>query len=618
MTRLRPLLPLHPDEALTSYVSRLAALHRIKTANDFGRELRFSFRRLCYGDADALARLSDLTNLPIDTLEQAAPASTEDGWFIRGEGFKRTSLRRSAIGYCPACLRRDIGSDPDPKVKAYDRLVWELAAFRTCPEHAIALTIVPAPTDFYLLRDFIRRIDCSIPALDRALANAVPRQATVLERYIHERMEFGRGRHPVFGEMPLEAVIRACEVFGSADVFGPARKFNTLSPEEATIAGGVGFEALDRGQTGITDLLDRVRTTCLGNSQAIGKPAVVYSQLYKWLYRASQPEFARIKNHVVDHIVRHPTSDLASTVFGKPIEGRPWHSLRTAHLALGIGAKRLRSALVASGRISKDTLTLADHQVIVPVDDIINVVEEFRECINYTDLGPYLGLNRETIENFIGPGLIEPIVPLVEHLKYNVLFRREDVKRFLDRLFQDARPVDARTPAMCTILQASRRARCRVRMIIDLILERRLKWTGRLKGVEGIAALLVDVQDVRAAIHPELINGLTFHKTVGRMRIKPKLLNALIASGYIDAKIFGNESRREPHRVISIASVERFEQTYMTRHRLTRTLKMKYDAVDRLCLEFGLSHIFVDAEQNIKIYRLDEALAFIESVKRDR
>jgi len=611
MPRLSPILPINADETLTSYVSRLAHLNKVPNAFEFCKDFGFSFKNLCYGRDNVVARLADLTGEPFSVLKHAALTHTEDNWLIRGERFCWKSLRRSSIAYCPACLQADSAQKQNQGAYAYERIAWSLDAFRTCPHHGIALEIQTVPGGIESFRDFARCTAQLPEDIDRRITAAEPRPANPLERYISRRLQGDPSGEMVFDGMPLTAVVHVCEAFGAALLWGPSSSFHTLSPNEKAAAGGAGFAKLCRGREGTLEILDQIRKDYLSKGFAVGRPSVIYKNLYGWLYRAKDPVYASFKKDAVEFILGHSTSHLRGSLFGDKIPERAWHSIRSAHVEFGIDPNRLRSVMAASGLIAADTLDLPNSHVIVPAEDLKELVGDVLECVGWDGLTKILGVPRSTVANFVGPGRIEPLVPRGTQPLKSDLFRRSDIQKFVDRLMRNAVIVDAPTPQMCGLLTARRRTVSRVGDIVGLILDGHLRWIGRRNDVDGIPGLLIDVPELKLALNPDRRTAITFKKAASLLRIHPDAVHALIKNGYIQAKYIGIPERRSATRLIPLASITHFQATYLTSYQISRRTGLGYTKIRKAAAELGISPVGDFCDLKLYMYHADDALRLI-------
>ena len=607
MTRLRPSLPINHDETLTSYVSRLAQLHMRPSARKFCGELGIDFGLLCQGKTEAVQRLAEITDLSGDVLERAAQVHGTEGWLLRGERFERTALRRTSFAFCPACLRDDAANRTKIGTAIYERLPWTLKTVRTCARHAIALTIVSPEAEIHELRDFARQVVLYRKETSRAFDSGTNRRATSLERYIEDRFCSDRTDTTAFRAVPLYAVIRASEVFGTADLYGTSRTLQTLSPDERTAAGEAGFASLSSGRVGICDLMERIRRRCTGPASISARPSAVYGNLHAWLYHAKDPAYASIKDCAAEYIIGHSASHLRGSLFGRKIIDRPWYTIWTASVAFDIDPGRLRNVMTAAGRISPEEAALSNDRIVIPAADLQTLLQELRNCVGWSSLTSFLEVPRRTVGEFVGPGFIEPMVEKADHRLKSDLFRKSDICDLLDRMLQNATVVDTPSPELFDFLSTRRRSLTRTKDLITMLLERRLTRVERWMGASGVPSIYLDPEEVRRVAFPEQLNGPTFKKAAALLRIHPAAVNALVVHGYLTAQNLSSPREREATKIIPWNTIESFRQTYITRFELARSLGVSYSALDKILSERNIITVKSVNEIGVNLYLRSEA-----------
>lgn len=613
MTRLRPVLPLHDDETLTSYVSRLAQVHMRHNARKFCGELGLDFGLLCHGKPEAIERLQEITGIPGDVLRRSAVAHGTEGWVIRGERFNRNALRRTSFAYCPLCLQGDAANLKNIGVAVYERLPWTLEAVTTCASHDIALTVVSPEAEISDLRDFAHQIVLFRKEVPQAFEPISKRQATGLERYIEDRLCGDGTDTTALRTVPLYAVIRASEVFGTADLYGPSRALRTLGPDERTAAGDVGFTSLSRGRLGICELMERVRTAGTGNGSASARPSAAYGHLHAWLYRAKDPAYAPIKDSAAEYIIGHSASHLRGSLFGRRIVDRPWYTVWTASVAFDIDPGRLRNVMTAAGRIRPEEASLSNDRIVIPAADLQILLRELRSCVGWNRLTEILEVPRRTVGEFVGPGLIEPVIERADHHLKSDLFRRSDVDDFMERLLQHATTVEAPTPGLFDFLSTRRRSLTCTKDLIDMLLQHRLTRVERWKGASGVSCIFLDPEEVGRVAFPQKLDGPTFKKAAALLRIQPAAVNALIQHGYLESQHIGVQRQRNTLKVIPWTSITRFKKTYVTQFEIARSLGISYPALDKLLSDRRITTVHRTNQIGVKLYLRSE-VSFIKEL----
>lgn len=110
---LQNTLALGTGETPASLVSRLAAMNRAASAQEFCSDFLLSFKRIVSGDEAELAKLARLTSTSLDALVDFGPRKVSKEVFRLGhESIPRRIAARRTVRICPACAQHDIRSNP--------------------------------------------------------------------------------------------------------------------------------------------------------------------------------------------------------------------------------------------------------------------------------------------------------------------------------------------------------------------------------------------------------------------------------------------------------------------------------------------------------------------------
>lgn len=99
------------------------------------------------------------------------------------------------------------------------------------------------------------------------------------------------------------------------------------------------------------------------------------------------------------------------------------------------------------------------------------------------------------------------------------MFDTADLDAFTDRLLNGATPYKTKPDGLETIATARKWLTCGQPEIVRLILDGRLESVGRLEGVEGFAAVLVDPLEVAPLVRGEELGGITANDIVADLGI---------------------------------------------------------------------------------------------------
>lgn len=363
MSELDPIIPLEPGECPVAFVSRLAHVNFAHSMREFCRDLGLSFRGIVNGCVNALTRVAELTETPVAALMRNAIRDDGGNLTVRGEQLVRANLRCSRVHVCPQCLIADIAASPLRADRAiYGRLVWRIAAVRTCPVHKLALVEI-AQANVATMCDFSLLVRTMIDDLGRLAALAAKRPISGLERYIFARLDAAPSHAGWLDALELHAAIKVCEVFGAVAMFGRKQNLKTLSSDDWYAAGSKGFDIAAAGEPGIRAFLAEMHGTYKESRVPNEGAHARFGRLYDWVASvADDSAYATVRDLVRCCIVETMPLGPGDELFGEPVRMRRLHSVRTASLETGMHPKPLRRILVATGIIPAGQDGLHDHR----------------------------------------------------------------------------------------------------------------------------------------------------------------------------------------------------------------------------------------------------------------
>lgn len=616
MTRLYPSLALQADESLTSFVSRLACLHRVPTAVAFCNELGFRFQGIAYGTLGDVACLSAVTGIPEATLLNVALIKRDQDWTLSGERLTQPALRRPPVSFCPACLRDDRTANGPSLHHVYGRRLWFIDGIRTCPVHDRSLAVLPPPKYSLDGYDFTRLIEPYCSDLDALAATMTTRPASSLERYVQRRLNGSCNHDNDLDALPLYAVIRACETFGAAARQGPARRLDTMSDDEWYEAGGTGFDHLVQGPVGIQKILEDLRASHPDAVRAKGEPGILYNRLYKWLtYSAKDSAYAPLIRITGDDILRNTTVGLGTRLFGQPIERRVWHSVRTAALETGIHPKRLRRLLVAAGHIPPTMAARSDDRVIFPAKAVADLLEEIRLAFTVDDIAEHLNIKKREVNQLIEANVIRPFDEPEPMGRRFPLFRRSDIEALYSSIAAAAVPVAEMKPHMCTLWTASRKATCRIDDIIGLLASHKLNWVGLRADTVGLRGIIVDYREIRQHTRGTGLEDITLREAASVLKAHQRAIKSLIFLGYLKTTLTHSRYSRRVMRVITAESMAEFQKVYVTAMNLASEYNIHVLKLIVKLRDAGIEPVTKRATADIRIYRKQDVIHLIKHIK---
>jgi hypothetical protein len=422
---------------------------------------------------------------------------------FRGEAFVGGNLRRATVAVCPRCITDDIAAAPQvqPQLAAFGRAIWQFDAIKTCPLHTVSLVMIAEEVDIRMRHDFAHYIVAAVPRLAFLVGQAERRQLTALERYVIVRLDGGR-TSPFVDGLELHAAIKFAEILGAVELFGRAANLRQLSDDHWRSAGAAGFEIATGGYPSIEVLLRKLQRTFDYSRSGNEGAKSIFGQLYQRLEaRAAGPAYDQLRDVVGKYIRGHLPLGPGDLVFGQPVEKRTLHSIRSLSLETGLYPKLLRKMLRTAGMISVEHDTLLDANAVFPSDEAIRAVKQTQRSLTRAKMGRYLNVPSIYRNGLIQAGLLTP-------RSSDNRFAIVDLDNFLARLFDGAQTVVKASASQVGIPAAAKRAFCSGAAIVRLIIDKKLKWVGRLAGTEGYLSILVDIEEIREQVRGEDHGGL--------------------------------------------------------------------------------------------------------------
>lgn len=602
--KLYPVVLPQPGESPASFVARLARRSFAASARQFCLDMGFAFQRVVDGCPVALGRIADLVGMPPAPLMHGAIRREADIYTMRGQRLVRPMLRRASLRVCPACLREDIASSPlDPACAAYGRAPWLLVPLRTCPAHARGLVEIAYARSPHEVHDFTLLAGPRLEELNNFLEMSPHRGPSPLEAYLLDRLEGMSGQAPWLDGLEFHAAAKTCEMIGAVALFGRTANLKRLSEDDWQRAGGAGFRIACGGETMVREFLSDLQRRYPYSRCARERPQAVFGRLYQWLsFGARHPAYDPVRAVVGRHILETTPVGPGDQVFGQPVERRILHSIWTASKETGAHPKRLRKLLAATGLIPKDH-TLPDHRTLFSADDAVKVFRLATGALTLREVANRLNAGRVHTKLLEEHGFIRPAVPAGMNGLGRRVYSPADLNDFLERLLADAVPVDDVRDPLCDLPGAAKRANCSAMEIVQLILERRLTWTGRRTDTAGYLAVLVDVEEVKRHVRGPALDGLTARAVEKALSTTSRVIKALVAAGHLPTHRFINPLNRCPVDVIRFQDVEEFHRQYVSLIVLARERRVHHVALRKSLEAAGVQPALSQEEFHASFYR---------------
>ncbi|WP_316228447.1 TniQ family protein [Bradyrhizobium sp. SZCCHNR1039] len=606
MRPLRHTVPLGAGETPASFVSRLAALHRT-SAREICLDMGTTFQKVVDGNPKALAIVAFKAGTEVSALaENAFVRGDKHQHTFRGQDLTRDDLLRATVVVCPKCLAEDLAAAPRarPETVAVQRARWQIAALKTCPTHLAPLVVVDKDMTPKLLHDWSYHVGKILPQLPRLVAEDVIRPLTGFETYVLNRTNGGSAGGGLINVLTLHVAITACELFGAVASFGRMPNLKTLTDEEWRQAGAAGFNIIDAGKPGIEVFLDDLQASYPYSRAGTEGPQAIFGRIYQILeFGREDKAYDPLRGLVGDYILRNFPVGPGDVVFGKPVETRRLHSIRSLSLESGLHPKRLRKLLSSAEMLPPNADQLADGNCLFDAQRAVSLAQAAAAAtLSVRDAGTYLNAPRVQRDRLYRAGIIVPRIKGAEHGAADQ-FAPEDLDAFLAKLLDGARPVEAVAEGRVTIPQAAHRAFCMSEDVVRLVLDGKVQRKWRLAGERGYMSLLLDLKEVRALVRGPDHGGLTGLQIKDKLSTTAKVAAALIKHGHLKSMTVVNPINRCPTVVVPAEEVERFDRKFVSLFALARQRRRHFIVVKKELQAAGVDPVFNPKKIGATFYR---------------
>ena len=566
---LRRRVPYMPDETATSYASRLAACNGTDMAS-FCRDLGLSLQDVVEGRPAALERLGELSgSSPSDICASSFVKIGRERWRVHGQTVSEAICRSRRFRFCPLCARSDMDASTLSAAETiYGRSTWSIDQVRTCASHQVALVDVAAQSPGRGGYDFAQNLAPALSGLPHLCDTVARRIPSGLEGYMLKCLVDGRGDSPWLDALDCDVAALSVERVGAVAAFGRRVSFEHLGPEDAWVAGDVGYDILRGGVDGLTRFLDDLARTYERKKSGVEGGNAIYGRLVAWLDRnTTGVELTPVREVFREHVLGRLPIAPGVKLFGRTVTERRIHSVLSAAIEYRIPHKRVRAVLAEEGLLPCGLLPF--HRIGLRNSDLLfdavaaaPHLRRASERMNSAEVMQYLRV--PSLKPLLSGRLLKPIAVAEPRKSAPVEFERADVYRLIDDLIAASVPVVKADPGQVSIGTAARQRRATQAGVLRLVLEGRLAWVGRLNDEEGIAPLLVDSEEVRAALRNPDVEGLTRDGAHKRLRIRYDVFSRLVASGVLATHRSVSAETGRPLDLVSEDEMKRFEATYVT------------------------------------------------------
>lgn len=513
---LRPILPVLPDETLTSYLRRVAAFHTGMEVFPFLNALNLSRASVIDPASDTFDRITEITGQPRDELHRMVIRSVQPRIRALGnEQFYTEFVNLKQTSFCPACLLEDTAPGSPSGGLRVGRISWRLEPVRTCPHHEIALVRAPIATKSHRFQN-MDEVAPDASALLHLFETAERRVPSSLQRYVEYRLAGGAG--PAWPDaQPIDLAVRACEMLGLLMTCDVTRKMPCVSSSDLDAAGAAGFNHAVDGEDGICAALRGVHERAKAAGFA-GGPPQVFGFFYTWLQDGEkQKPFGPIKDVARAYVTDNFAIEAGTMLFGEVVAQTKKSNVYTLARKLGVHATTVHRALVYAGMLHSDPKQPSRDLVFdaAPAEALFTRVHT---ALSNLELREFLNCRRTQAEQLVGADILPQIFAKGDRGKNAAQHvAREDAEVFLQDLLGQARRVDQATEGMCDIPRAARASGWSVVDIVRALLASRLSHVECVNPELRFLAVLVDPNEIRTVLARESSGDLVSFAEAARL-----------------------------------------------------------------------------------------------------
>lgn len=567
---LLPILPVLPDETLTSYLRRVAKFHTgMGDVYNFLRVLDLSRAAVIDPSGKTLERIGEITGQNLDTLHRMVIRSIKPRIRALGdENFHTEFANLKQTTFCPACLLEDTASDSPSGGLRVGRVLWRLSPVRTCPKHHIALvrSTVQTKSQRFQHMDEVAPDDASLAHLVKTAERRAP---SALQRYVEDRLA-GCSGPAWLDAQPIDIAARACEMLGLLMTQHVTRKMPEASAYDLDIAGAAGFAQAAMGDAGIRAVLKSVHARAIA-AGGYGGPAQVFGFFYFRLQDVGKIKpNGPIQNILRDYIIDNFAIEAGTMLFGEEVRHAKTHTAYTLARKLGGNARTVQRALVYAELLDGNP-ERPSHHVTFAAGPAEALFTRINTALSNRKLRKFLNCNRTQAEQLVNAGILPQVIAqgdrgqnAAQHVA------RDDAEAFLEKMIDRARSVDAPTHGMFDIPRAARASGWSVVDIVQALIAGRLCKVECVDPALRFIGVLVDPAEVCAVLRQDYSYDLvSFDEAACLLGIKRYGVRKFLQHRDQDGNLFLNlntipNAEGSPIEFLSRKEVERFLERHIS------------------------------------------------------
>lgn len=493
MATLSPILPFIDDETHMSWAARQAAFHTNGRVRSFLTDLGISLADLARGEEGAVLRLCERTGHdPAPVLHNTISPIGNRRFRLRGHEFAAEFTTGPVTRICPFCLEDDRSEQRLPGVALCHRLIWRLAPIRTCPIHSTALRDIRLGTS----DDNAHELQAMTEMIETELQAAVrTREVSPLQTYTIGRLNSETGPQWLDGQH-IDQAVRATEMLGALDVFGPNMKASEMTEEMWDRAGRAGWHITSRGAPTVREFLLECAKASKG-SKSVTRTS--FGMLFAWLSASRlSKDPGPILELLRDVIIETTPISRGRMLLGMPVTSPQLCSVASIAKAEQMDARTLRNVLKVAGLLSEEEVEQKSNRLVVDYNRARDLIDIVKHAIPVTQLPDILGASRPMVDSLIRIGKLHRVQKhraLGSKLSRAIDGRSaEQILLFLRRFPN----IDQAPKGFVHLSKSAEITRVELSLIFELLFLGHLKRVYRVTGAYRLAAVVVDPREIKA------------------------------------------------------------------------------------------------------------------------
>lgn len=555
-------LPVMPGDTPIGYASKVA-LGIGRTLRLFVRDIGSNFQALVDGETTAVEHLCRVCGIDPDVFNNSTLVTLPGRrYVIGGQQFLMDQVQREYLRVCLCCVEEQMSASRGV-LSVGANAHWHLLPLYACPKHNVPIATVTAINgsrrhahDFaWRLREAMR--SGAFLEADRSVA-----MPSSLANYVLKVLAAEAEDHWL-SCMPLYAAIKIAQLVGIETMGIKERRWGGMSHATLHEVGGVGFEILRQGEAGLRKVFADAQRRYFAKHSFSGKLSM-FGRLYSFLAQDSddaafEPAREVLRRHIIEEMPVGP----GDTALGQPVVSRLIHSVRSVAPELGVNTVTAGRRLVRVGILDSSTDHLSPDQRTFEVAKHARLLGRLKNALLRGEAGRYLGIPR------IFPG-VDSILDMAGSLNIEKtpttqqLYAKEDLDRFLASFFDKVQN-DADAAGFEVVATAAARAKTSIVATLELIRDGRLQDIRISAAHQGIMAVMVRPEDVRARLL-EQRTWVTLIEARKILRVSQATLLELMQLGLLP-------SLKAPRQGVEVKELEAFARRYITMSEIYRVYR---------------------------------------------